>query len=75
MITHPDTGGIAEVAASSLPQHFQAGWTRLDEAPEPEPQPGAGTPAPRARARGAAKQENDPGAGDGAGAGDTGSEA
>jgi hypothetical protein len=39
-ITHPLSGGVAEVPVSSLGQHYAAGWAPLDESPEPPPKPG-----------------------------------
>lgn len=49
-IIHPETGGIAEVNRSSLPQHYTGGWRLLtgeeDRALEPEP---AAVPEPVTR--------------------------
>ena len=55
-ITHPETGGAAEVHRSSLSQHYAGGWRLLadDEVPEPEPEPEP-PPVTKAQAAKAAK--------------------
>lgn len=60
-IIHPGTGGIAEVPASSLPQHYAAGWHLLadDEAPQPEPEPEP-EPMTKAQAAKAARASSKP---------------
>ena len=54
-IIHPETQAVAEVPESSLPHHYRAGWTLLDESPEPEPE----TVPPPARRRKAAEAAQD----------------
>ena len=46
---------VADVPESSLPHHYRAGWTLLDESPEPEPE----TVPPPARRRKAAEAAQD----------------
>jgi uncharacterized protein YciI len=51
-ITHPETGGTAEVHRDSLHQHYASGWRLLadDEVRGPEPEP---EPAPVSKAQAA----------------------